>query len=537
MRGALLVLTILLLHPFPSRAAPVGTILGSIPAPGPCTTGLTWDGKHLWAADHKTDTLYKLDRKGGKVLARLPSPGYRPTGLAWDGKRLWNADPEAGKLFRLDVGRGVTDRTVEAPARRPAFLAWDGQHLWFGARRYEKLHRLDSLDGTTVDQKKAPSELAGLTHDGRYLWVADRLDDQLHVLHPQSGEVLFSIPSPGPHPTGLAFDGQHLWVADYQTDRIYKVEHRGEAGPVRKETRRQRVELTHQLRNLGPGTLESAQIYLAVPGDSDSQALKGEARFTPKPQRIIKDQWGQRVALFQFKGVGPGKFATVTMTASARLFEVRHRIYPHLLKPLSAVPARLKKRYLVNGAKYDIKHPLIQRTVKEVVGQEKNPYFVARKLYRHVHHQMHYELAGGWNVAPRVLQRGSGSCSEYSFVFISLCRAAGLPARYVGSLVLRKDDASYDDIFHRWVELYLPGHGWVPVDPSRGDKASEVQRADAFGNLQGVFMITTRGGGGSRLLDWGYNSNERWTCRGRCEVKVESIAEWAPAAESRALIR
>ena len=124
--------------------------------------------------------------------------------------------------------------------------------------------------------------------------------------------------------------------------------------------------------------------------------------------------------------------------------------------------------------------------------------------------------------------RGSGSCSEYSFVFISMCRAAGLPARYVGALVVRKDDASYDDVFHRWAEVYLPPFGWVPVDASRGDKPSQAERADAFGHLTPDFLITTEGGGDSKLLQWYYNSNHRYSCQGRCRVEAESIAEWSP---------
>ena len=55
---------------------------------------------------------------------------------------------------------------------------------------------------------------------------------------------------------------------------------------------------------------------------------------------------------------------------------------------------------------------------------------------------MYYERSGGWNTAPIVLERGNGSCSEYTFVFISMCRAAGVPARYVGSVVERGESAS-----------------------------------------------------------------------------------------------
>ncbi len=105
-----------------------------------------------------------------------------------------------------------------------------------------------------------------------------------------------------------------------------------------------------------------------------------------------------------------------------------------------------------------------------------------------------------------------------------MCRAAGIPARYVGSVVLRKDAAAWDDVFHRWVKIYLPRFGGLPVDPSRGDKKSEAKRADAFSHLTPDFLVTTQGGGGSKYLCWTYNHDLRWICKGRCLVKPEAIA-------------
>ena len=352
--------------------------------------------------------------------------------------------------------------------------------------------------------------------------------DKIHVVHPPSGEVLFSVPAPGPHATGIAFDGRNIWVADYQTDRIYRMEHGGDTIPLRTAQKTQQVEYTHQVRNLGPGTLETADVYLAIPRNEAAQKLHGQPLFSPRPTEIVVDQWGQRVAHFRFNKLAAGRFATVSMKVTATLFDVQHRIYPHKVKRLASIPRPIRKQYLVDGTKYWIHSPTIKKAARAAVGDETNAYWIARKIYRYVHGRMHYKLAGGWNVAPRVLERGNGSCSEYSFVFIAMARAAGLPARYAGALVVRKDDASYDDVFHRWVEVFLPGYGWVPVDPSRGDKASEVQRADAFGHLEPAFVITTRGGGGSKVLGWKYNSEERWVCKGRCKVQVENIAEWVP---------
>jgi transglutaminase-like putative cysteine protease len=193
---------------------------------------------------------------------------------------------------------------------------------------------------------------------------------------------------------------------------------------------------------------------------------------------------------------------------------------------LDDIPGDIKALYLADGAKYDLKNEVIARTAREVVGGEKNVLLAVQKIYDYVLDHIEYELVGGWNTAAAVLERGTGSCSEYSFCFIALCRAAGIPARYAGSLVIRGDDASFDDVFHRWSEVYLPGYGWVPFDPSRGDKALPADRLKGMGWLANSLFITTRGGGDSEYLGWTYNAEMKWTTSGKCTVKTEQIAEW-----------
>ncbi|PNY80580.1 transglutaminaseTgpA domain-containing protein [Deinococcus koreensis] len=65
-----------------------------------------------------------------------------------------------------------------------------------------------------------------------------------------------------------------------------------------------------------------------------------------------------------------------------------------------------------------------------------------------------------------------GFCEHYASAFVFLMRAAGLPARIVGGylggeqnpdggyLIVRQQDA------HAWAEVWLPGQGWVRVDPT-----------------------------------------------------------------------
>ena len=141
---------------------------------------------------------------------------------------------------------------------------------------------------------------------------------------------------------------------------------------------------------------------------------------------------------------------------------------------------------------------------------------------------LEYEMVGGWDVPEVVLQRGSGSCSEYTYSFVALCRAAGLPARYQGSVVVRGDDASIDEAFHRWAQIYLPNYGWVPVDANRGDKPSPADQARGFGGLSNRFLITTQGGGDSEHLRWGYNAFARYQTRGYCKIEEDNFGLWEP---------
>jgi len=153
---------------------------------------------------------------------------------------------------------------------------------------------------------------------------------------------------------------------------------------------------------------------------------------------------------------------------------------------------------------------------------------MARKIFDYVRTHLEYKLEGGWNVAPVVLKRGTGSCSEYSISFIALARAAGLPARFVGSIVVRGDDASMDDVFHRWPEVYLPHYGWVPIDPQGGDRILPRDQAMNIGHLSNRFLITTHGGGDSKYLGWYYNYNQQFKADAQLLINIETFAEWQP---------
>ena len=71
-----------------------------------------------------------------------------------------------------------------------------------------------------------------------------------------------------------------------------------------------------------------------------------------------------------------------------------------------------------------------------------------------------------------LLHRPGGKCADISSIYIALARAAGVPTREI--LGIRSGKDAQQDVSgwqHCWAEFYLPGYGWVPVDPADVRKA------------------------------------------------------------------
>jgi transglutaminase-like putative cysteine protease len=64
-----------------------------------------------------------------------------------------------------------------------------------------------------------------------------------------------------------------------------------------------------------------------------------------------------------------------------------------------------------------------------------------------------------------LLQNLRGKCADFSSVFVALSRSVGVPSREIfGTRMSKQGDITGS--YHCHAEFYLPGYGWIPVDPS-----------------------------------------------------------------------
>lgn len=93
----------------------------------------------------------------------------------------------------------------------------------------------------------------------------------------------------------------------------------------------------------------------------------------------------------------------------------------------------------------------------------------------------HIPRAKGEALAPvKTLRRKEGACRDLAVLFMDICRALGLAARFVSGYKYSPDAQDQQEL-HAWAEVYLPGAGWRGYDPSWGLAVADHHVAIAAG--------------------------------------------------------
>jgi transglutaminase-like putative cysteine protease len=93
-----------------------------------------------------------------------------------------------------------------------------------------------------------------------------------------------------------------------------------------------------------------------------------------------------------------------------------------------------------------------------------------RALSRLVHESFSYQrnVTTVATTVAEVMRLRTGVCQDFAHVLIGLCRAAGVPARYVSGYTVADlpdgESARREQASHAWVEAFTPTHGWRGFD-------------------------------------------------------------------------
>jgi transglutaminase-like putative cysteine protease len=113
-----------------------------------------------------------------------------------------------------------------------------------------------------------------------------------------------------------------------------------------------------------------------------------------------------------------------------------------------------------------------------------------------VHQRFRYEK-GATQVHSTVLDAlgtGAGVCQDFAHIMLAMVRMRGIPGRYVSGYLVPSsatgDAPSAQDVIggqasHAWMEVLIPGFGWVGFDPTTGQPVGARHIRVAYGRDYG----------------------------------------------------
>ena len=279
-----------------------------------------------------------------------------------------------------------------------------------------------------------------------------------------------------------------------------------ESGIVYKDPRVYNVEYSFKM-SPDPNRIDRSKdlkVWLPIPREWDSQKGVKIVSVEPEPDaRYVDPEYGNPMLFWDF-GKMPEK-ATYKADIKFRLesYDVSVEIDPNQVGTYDKT-SREYKVYTQSTHTNRIT-PKIRELAQSAIGDETNPYLQAMRIAEFVTKRVHFKINDfetGRGIkclletATKDEETGEeyyeGCCNQMTTFFVTLCRAVGIPARYVGGFCgwcpsEEKDVVKakypfetklspqglaatqlYDAglVFHVWGEFFVPNYGWIPIDPT-----------------------------------------------------------------------
>jgi transglutaminase-like putative cysteine protease len=150
--------------------------------------------------------------------------------------------------------------------------------------------------------------------------------------------------------------------------------------------------------------------------------------------------------------------------------------FPHELLPTAVRDSNCYE--MLEPSEYVSTEPEFWRLAIDVCEGETDVWLCAKKLMRHIYEKFVYDqnATDVYTKMSEAVSKRRGVCQDFAHVLIGLCRCLKIPARYVSGYIYSnttEDKLLGSQATHAWVEVLLPGTGWVGLDPTNNQAVND----------------------------------------------------------------
>ncbi len=179
---------------------------------------------------------------------------------------------------------------------------------------------------------------------------------------------------------------------------------------------------------------------------------------------------------------------TIYFESSEREFYVE---FEYIISEVAGgVEGEAPDKYLSERYPHIVFSPFIRDLAKEIGEGADSQLGKAKRIYDWVTKNMHYFYVRNYgtyrNIGEYAALHLRGDCGFHAILFIAMCRAVGIPAKWQSGWFI----TPYYSGPHDWAQVYADGK-WYPVDASFGNlnRHGKVENDFYFGNLDAFRMV------------------------------------------------
>ena len=274
---------------------------------------------------------------------------------------------------------------------------------------------------------------------------------------------------------------------------------------------------TIRLRNDGPGEATKISLRIVMVRSISPYQEVLESSFDPPYDDLETDEFGNEYAVYELNNIPVGSEIDFTLSYSVKVNELKNN--------LGDCQGDLPNFFTQAEEFVEADAPLIIQLADDLSQGKSNACEVTRSFYDYIAGSFTYKgytedsLGALW-----AFENNGGDCTEFSDSLIALSRAADIPARFLeGVTCCTENGYSPGQNKHDWLEIYLPGSGWVPMDPTWG--RSSYDRETYFAGMTSDHIILTQGRSPEPLNGYHYYSYRYWW--GETSTSVSSEETWS----------
>jgi transglutaminase-like putative cysteine protease len=255
------------------------------------------------------------------------------------------------------------------------------------------------------------------------------------------------------------------------------------------------------LENQGPGQPEKQNVWVALIRDMPPYQTVRSLEISPAGYTLITDEYGNRYAEFDFSDHPAGTSKTVQIDVRVTVNELSY--------DLSDCKGDLPNEFIEPELHIESANPQIVALADELSSGKETVCQQVRAFYNYIGDKLVYSINGkNWG-AQAALGPIGADCTEYTALLVALSRAKGIPARYFEGLRYSENKTQpITPLEHAWPDVYLPGAGWVALDPTLG--RSLINRDTYFAHYTPDHIIITLGSSPSTLRGSSYWTHLYW---------------------------